>query len=98
VSEAEPREARRQRSEVRDQGRNDEAPAVTTQRRGPANDELTFVLVLVLIIVIEAQEKGQKFATMKCQSEDRELGKSSARTQSLAVVGYLLIVNCRVSR
>ena len=29
----------------------------------PANDELTFVLVL--IIVIEAQEKGQKFATLK---------------------------------
>ena len=30
----------------------------------PANDELTFVLVL--IIVIESQEKGQKFATLKC--------------------------------
>jgi hypothetical protein len=29
----------------------------------PANDELTFVLVL--IIVIESQEKGQKFATLK---------------------------------
>jgi hypothetical protein len=42
-----------------------EAPAYTTQRTWPANDELTFVLVLVLIIVIESQEKGQKFATLK---------------------------------
>jgi hypothetical protein len=42
-----------------------EAPAYTTQRAWPANDELTFVLVLVLIIVIESQEKGQKFATLK---------------------------------
>jgi hypothetical protein len=31
----------------------------------PANDELTFVLVLVLIIVIESQERGEKFATLK---------------------------------
>jgi len=38
-----------------------EAPAYTTQRAWPANDELTFVL----IIVIESQEKGQKFATLK---------------------------------
>ena len=42
-----------------------EAPAYTTQRAWPANDELTFVFVLVLIIVIESQEKGQKFATLK---------------------------------
>ena len=42
-----------------------EAPAYTTQRAWPANDELTFVLVLVLIIVIESQEKGQKFAPLK---------------------------------
>jgi hypothetical protein len=42
-----------------------EAPAYTTQRAWPANDELTFVLVLVLIIVIESEEKGQKFATLK---------------------------------
>ena len=42
-----------------------EAPAYTTQRTWPANDELTFVLVLVLIIAIESQEKGQKFATLK---------------------------------
>jgi hypothetical protein len=42
-----------------------EAPAYTTQRAWPANDELTFVLVLVLIIVIESQEKGQKFAMLK---------------------------------
>ena len=40
-----------------------EAPAYTTQRAWPANDELTFVLVL--IIVTESQEKGQKFATLK---------------------------------
>jgi len=44
-----------------------EAPAYTTQRAWPANDELTFVLVLVVVltIVIESQEKGQKFATLK---------------------------------
>ena len=30
-----------------------------------ANDELTFVLVLIIVIVIESQEKGQKFATLK---------------------------------
>ena len=29
----------------------------------PANDEL--VLVLIIVIVIESQEKGQKFATLK---------------------------------
>jgi len=40
-----------------------EVPPYTTQRAWPANDELAFVLVL--IIVIESQEKGQKFATLK---------------------------------
>ena len=35
------------------------ALAFTTQRRFPANDEL------VLIIVIESQEKERKFATLK---------------------------------
>ena len=39
------------------------APAVHYATAWPANDELTFVLVL--IIVIESQEKGQKFATLK---------------------------------
>ena len=40
-----------------------EAPAFTTQWAWPANDELT--LVLAIVIVIESQEKGQKFATLK---------------------------------
>jgi len=47
-----------QRSEVG----NDEAPA-TLLDGVAANDELTFVLAN--IIVIESQEKGQKFATLK---------------------------------
>jgi hypothetical protein len=35
----------------------------------PANDEL--VLVLIIVIVIESQEKGQKFATLKRYIENR---------------------------
>ena len=42
-----------------------EAPAYTTQRTWPANDELTFVLVLIIVIVIESQERGEKFAMLK---------------------------------
>jgi hypothetical protein len=41
----------------------------------PANDELTFVLI---IVIVEAT---------KCESEDRELGKSSAqRIAQLSVI------------
>jgi len=53
------------KSEVGGQGSevgNDEAPA-TLLDGVAANDELTFVLAN--IIVIESQEKGQKFATLK---------------------------------
>ena len=35
-----------------------EAPAYTTQRAWPANDELTFVLVLIIVIEFEEEIRG----------------------------------------
>jgi len=37
----------------------------------PANDELVLVLIIVIVLAIESQKNGQKFATLKRYIENR---------------------------